>query len=312
MDNSLRPLTLGEILDRTAQLYRSNFLLFSGIFAGVFALYHGVALIFTLSQAGVPPAVRARIFTDPAQAWRAILFIGVELLLMFVLYGLASAAITRAVAWVHLGEPATIRAAYRSVLPHLARFLGLKLLTAIIVFAVWLGSLIGVVIVGALAAVALRGAAVVIILPLYLAAFVLPVIVALRYSLAMPACVVENLGVGGSMRRSVQLSKGSRGRIFLLWLLVAAVEIAVLLCALLFFILYPAAHQGQMPIYLTVLQQFVAFLANSVVAPILATGSTLFYFDQRVRQEGYDIEWMMQAAGMTPPLPGDGPVSGNE
>ena len=33
MESNLRPLTLGEILDRTAQLYRTNFLVFSGIFA---------------------------------------------------------------------------------------------------------------------------------------------------------------------------------------------------------------------------------------------------------------------------------------
>jgi hypothetical protein len=37
---------------------------------------------------------------------------------------------------------------------------------------------------------------------------------------------------------------------------------------------------------------------------------TLFYYDQRIRHEGYDIERMMETAGMiataTPPLP-DGP-----
>jgi hypothetical protein len=32
-----------------------------------------------------------------------------------------------------------------------------------------------------------------------------------------------------------------------------------------------------------------------------ATGLTLFYYDQRVRKEGYDIEWMMEAAGMAVP-----------
>ncbi len=36
MESNLRPLTLGEILDRTAQLYRTNFLLFAGI-ASVYA-----------------------------------------------------------------------------------------------------------------------------------------------------------------------------------------------------------------------------------------------------------------------------------
>jgi hypothetical protein len=34
-----------------------------------------------------------------------------------------------------------------------------------------------------------------------------------------------------------------------------------------------------------------------------ATGLTLFYYDQRVRKEGFDIEWMMEAAGMNLPAP---------
>ena len=28
---------------------------------------------------------------------------------------------------------------------------------------------------------------------------------------------------------------------------------------------------------------------------------TLFYYDQRIRHEGYDIEWMMNAAGLNAP-----------
>jgi hypothetical protein len=51
---------------------------------------------------------------------------------------------------------------------------------------------------------------------------------------------------------------------------------------------------------MSVLQQLLAFLTNTFVGPIYATGFTLFYFDQRVRKEGFDIEHMMQAAGMLP------------
>lgn len=39
---------------------------------------------------------------------------------------------------------------------------------------------------------------------------------------------------------------------------------------------------------------------------------TLFYYDQRIRREGYDIERLMEAAGLNAPvtLPsGDGPAS---
>jgi hypothetical protein len=45
----------------------------------------------------------------------------------------------------------------------------------------------------------------------------------------------------------------------------------------------------------------MGFFTNTFLGPIWAAGITLFYYDQRVRKEGYDIEWMMQAAGLTPP-----------
>jgi hypothetical protein len=57
------------------------------------------------------------------------------------------------------------------------------------------------------------------------------------------------------------------------------------------------------PIWMSVLQQFLAFLTNTFVGPIYATGFTLFYYDQRVRKEGYDIERMMLTAGMSPSMP---------
>ncbi len=43
------------------------------------------------------------------------------------------------------------------------------------------------------------------------------------------------------------------------------------------------------------------------IAPLSPIARTLFYYDQRIRLEGFDIEKMMESAGMiataTPPLP---------
>ena len=49
MQTTLRPLTLGEILDRTAELYRTNFLLL----AGISSVYSGILLVLGLVQIGV-------------------------------------------------------------------------------------------------------------------------------------------------------------------------------------------------------------------------------------------------------------------
>jgi len=120
----------------------------------------------------------------------------------------------------------------------------------------------------------------------------------LRYALAVPACVIEDIKARQAIRRSIELSKGARGRIFLLFLLVLAIEMGLGLVTQAFFIFAVMKYHGELPASLRALQQVVAFCTNTFVAPIYATGFTLFYYDQRVRKEGFDIEWMMQAAGL--------------
>jgi len=50
----------------------------------------------------------------------------------------------------------------------------------------------------------------------------------------------------------------------------------------------------------------VQFLITAVLAPIAPISLTIFYYDQRVRKEGYDLEKMMEAAGwMEAPAAGE-------
>jgi hypothetical protein len=46
-----------------------------------------------------------------------------------------------------------------------------------------------------------------------------------------------------------------------------------------------------------------AFAAHAFTRPVYGIALTLFYYDQRIRQEGYDIERMMETAGMHAPSP---------
>jgi membrane-anchored glycerophosphoryl diester phosphodiesterase (GDPDase) len=57
---------------------------------------------------------------------------------------------------------------------------------------------------------------------LFLAAFVCGILIALRLALAFPACVVESLGVIASLKRSNQLTKGAKGRTFVVLLVIYA------------------------------------------------------------------------------------------
>lgn len=316
METSLRPMTLGEILDRTAQLYRQNFLLF----AGIASIYAGVLLIVGLAQIGATEWMTAHHMTKEVM-WMSGISIALTYGAMFIFGGIAVAANNRAVAWLHLGEPATIRGAYQSILPKVWRYLWLGLLK---VFFAW--SPLVIVYAGFLAVVVYFGinsaahpgtppnpanspqmlAAVItmgVLALLFLPALIYGILMGLRYELAVPACVVEELKARPSIKRSILLTKGARGRIFILWILVIVIEVGIALVTQSFFVIAAVKSHNVLPVGLRILQQLLGFCSTTFVAPILATGLTLFYYDQRIRGEGYDIEWMMQAAGMTAPAP---------
>ena len=322
METNLRPMTLGEILDRTAQLYRSHFWLF----AGIASVYSGALLLLSLAQIGVTEYLRAHHLLSFLAVATGVGIL-VQLFVMFVVGGIAVAANNRAVGWVHLGEPATMRGAYASILPRTGRYLWLM---TIIWLVLW--TPLGLAYGGYSAAlyhwtghaslatlqtgVAAPNQQTVVTALLVTACFGLVAVVALayavvmglRYALAIPACVVEDLKARGAIGRSIVLSKGSRGRIFVLGLLVVIIQLGLVGITQLAFIVMSVKAHGELTAGVRVVQQLVAFLTNTFIGPMYATGLTLFYYDQRVRKEGYDIEWMMHAAGMTRDA-GQAPVS---
>jgi len=316
MQTDLRPMSLGEILDRTAQLYRTNFQLF----AGIAAVYAGVLLVLNMGQIGLAGLMRSLHMTRQLPL-ATLGFLVVIFPLMFICAGAAVAANNRAVSWVNLGQQATIRGAYASTLPRLGRYLWLMTIVAFFMYIPFIFLFTGYFLFlfvyarpkGLFVAGGGNGdpqAAVVLALVtlafflLGMAAFVYAVLMALRYSLAVPASVVEDLTARKAIRRSIELSKGSRGRIFLLLLLILVIELGLVAITQAFFVVASFAavkNHGEVPVLLQIGQQIVGFVTNSFIGPMYATGLTLFYYDQRVRKEGYDIEWMMEAAGMTAP-----------
>lgn len=318
METNLRPLTLGEILDRTAQLYRTNFLLF----AGISAVNAGAMLVVGLGQIGIQEFMRARNMTAHLTVVN-LLIVLVEFLLLFIFSGMAVAANNRAVAWVYMGQPATVRGAYKTVLPRTGRFAwlmtlitflaGWPLLVIYVGYFVTLYLLVRPATKAAMAAGAKTDPSTVMLIGVITLAFLgLTVLglayaafMGLRYSLAVPACVVEEMTARKSLRRSITLSEGARGRIFMLALLIFVIAFGVAMISQVFFIAQIFKHHGALSAGLRAVQQVVQFFTNTFLGPMYAIGLTLFYYDQRVRKEGYDIEWMMQAAGMgaTPDQP---------
>jgi hypothetical protein len=317
MNTQLRPLTLGEILDRTAELYRTRFLLFAGISTIFAAAMLVIQFLYlrSLYLMGYPNLIANL-------QWGTAVAAVAEALAIMLLGGLSIVANNRAVAWVYLDQPATIREAARSIKTHLGRYLLLMTTVAlrcwtpaammyIAYFAVMIMFLphdfmtnpaaTQIAVQKNPAAFLEFGAGILILAPLILAALVFGAIMWLRYSLAVPACVVEELPTDKAIKRSVELSKGSRLRIFVLWLLVALVRGVLGVLFGFPIIVFAVRHQGQpLPMGWMMFSQIGAFLSNALIGPIYAIGVTLFYYDQRIRKEGFDIEWMMHAAGLAP------------
>ena len=303
MSINLRPLTLGEIFDRTAELYRKNFVLF----AGLSAVYAGAIMVLALLQLWATSALNGG-SAGAAKSGLFVVFLVVEFSVMFVLVGVSMAANSRAVAWVNLAEPATIFGAYKSILPKTGRYVwlmiaaGLRIYGALTLFGIVVAIGAGIVTFAARgsggAGLGILGGLIVFVG--VVAAMIFALWMLLRYSLAVPACVVEDLKAGQAIKRSIELTKGARGRIFVLFLLIIVITLAIVAVTQFPLVISAFRHPGQpLPLTTQALQQVLNFFTSTLIGPIYAIGLTLFYYDQRIRKEGFDIEWMMQAAGLT-------------
>jgi len=125
------------------------------------------------------------------------------------------------------------------------------------------------------------------------------ILLALRYSLAIPVAVLEQCGVSDSLSRSATLTKGHRGRILLIYVLLYVLILIAgmlwpLLSVLVLRVTFSAVQAGQTPVWAQIVLQFGSFINQSLIAPILTIALTLVYYDERVRKEAFDLEHMMR------------------
>jgi hypothetical protein len=319
MNEPLRPLTLGEILDRTVQLYRSRFLLFlgisvipTGVIVALACLVGLVVAWWNIAGAGSVPEVAGYVLVG-------LFCVAVALVALPVLLAataLASAAMSHAASLVHLGQTTTIRDAYKSVWPRGWRYIWLSVLEGLIIGAVPIAIYIVLILLFAGAAAlgekagmgdAAGGALFVLVLVLVVIALIIYVFwMLLRLSLAYPACVIEQIGAWTAVKRSSNLSYGTKGRIFVLYLLGAVLSwllsmgITLPLTIILSMLLNSndPQHAQAASIAIIFISYGVGLVIQALIRPVYGIALVIFYYDQRVRQEGFDIEWMMQQAGM--------------
>jgi len=268
MPASLRPLSTGELLDKTFTLYRRNFPLFFGIAAlaqlGPFIVLIAMTGIFRSAN------TQHTASTAVTVAITGLVTLFAYLAATMIAAGLIQAATTFAVSSLYLEEPVSIKSAY-------ARVKGLVWRSVNVVLSV------GIRIVGGLLL------------------FIIPGIIMLRrYSLSVPVAVLENLKTRAALKRSRQLSEGSGGRILLVYVLMLALIWAVSLGTAWVLGLIFTPQTLRQSFAAQMVQQFSSFLVGAAVGPVMTIAFSLLYYDQRVRKEAFDIEHMistLQSAG---------------
>ena len=321
MNDRLHPMTLSEILDRTAQLYRSRFFVFFGIgvipagtvLVSAAALF---AILVWIGSAGSTPSATSIVLASTTLLFGSL----VAMPACLGTTALGAAAMSDAAARLFLGEKISIFESYKTAWKRGWRYLGLYVLKALIIAGaptvVGFVFLIFVSVGSALLARQLGVGGQLLLGVLMFLFFVLVVSyviwMLLRLCLSFPVTVVEQLSATDSLKRASMLSGGTRGRIFVLYLLgmvlgwVLAVGVAV--PAFIGLALIPSLKGPQHSETLGMAMMFVSygstFAVQAFTKPVYAIALTLFYFDQRIRKEGFDIEWMMHQAGMVaPPAP---------
>ena len=271
----LRPMSLGEVLDRTFTLYREQFLLFAGIAALPYLLEMLLRLgmlLFQQSQATTSGSLQSPALIGGAVA-AGIGWFFVWLLMM----GITQSATVSAVSDLYLGRETTVRDSYAKV----------KAKVLIVV---------GIIVLSFLAA----GAAALL--------FIIPgIYLWCRLAVSVPAAVVEGESPVAAMQRSMDLTRGSAMQLFLLLLLVGLIGYAVgmLLQIPVFAWAFTAGLSGghsvhSVPFALNAYSLLAGFLSQVLVGPVGTISASLMYYNLRVRKEGFDIQHLLTTLTTAP------------
>ena len=295
---AMRPLSTGEVLDRTFSIYRSHFWLFAGLasIAGSFSVILNAVQLLVHHLVLLHYGFRIAAYETQGSAF-VVAILGLPV--VAVVY----AAVVYALCEVYLGHAISAKDALRATIGRWARYVGIALWQGW--SAAWLIGLLAVpalVLFGfgtAGANPALAAAGGLLLFAAFMGGGVYGVIAYIRNSLGVPAALMEQTGVRASMRRSKTLAAGTKGRIFVVLLVAVALYMVagVIEAPMAFFIVRTPLDEHVM---LQAMILVIGFVASTLVSPVALIGLTLVYFDQRVRKEAFDLVMLL---GPEAPVP---------
>ena len=266
----LRPMSLGELLDRTFTLYKSRFWLFATIMLVPYVILLAVNVAGSMIGAAAPRSAGSPATLSGAAVGGFFLGVAVFALIYLATFAAAQAATVFAVSDLYLGRETSARQAYSRVRGKVGR----------------------VLLVIIMAGLAVAGGFVLLIIP--------GIIALCRTAVSVPAAMLENVKARQALSRSFDLTKGHAMRILLVfifvlvltWIAAFIFQFPILLA------LRPLTKQPQaVPVGLAILSHLGEFIAGVLVGPIGTIAFSLIYYDLRVRKEAFDLQLLMAALG---------------
>jgi hypothetical protein len=262
----LRPLGLGEILDRAFALYRGHFVtLFSTALLGFLPIL-GFAALF----------LPALLLIDPEHpdggvgamaAMGGAMLVGIPLILAGTV--LAWGALTHQLSEAYLGGEVSVRSGFRAAWRRLLPLTGVSFLALV---AMMIG---------------------------FVLCFVPGVLAMIVLFAVFPAVVVEGRGPMEAIERSRQLARGAWGPIFLTFLVILLISwvpgMGLWTLMAVGLAVAGATESEGAALGVMVVYQLLSLVVSALTTPFLATGTVLLYYDRRVRSEALDLEMAADA-----------------
>jgi hypothetical protein len=282
----IRPMTLAELLDRSIRLYRQNFLKFVGIFAipyiPLMILQGGLSFFTSTSALSGINGDPSNPFTPGmvAAGIGSFIFVFVQFILV---RGVATAALTRAVANNYTGKPVGILDSYRTLSTSWLRLILALFIVFIMVIFLLLWTIIPCV-------GWFSGPGILFFIGLAVSPLIAPVI------------SLEKMGVLSSIRRAWDLARsrfwwlvGCAFVLTLLGQLIVTGPVYLLNLILQFvFSSLPGTAEQQL-VFTTIIQTLITMSMSLLYIPLQLTVMTVVYFDLRARSEGLDLAMQMSS-----------------
>ena len=290
----LRPLGVGDIVDRVFALYRGRPGLFLGLAAIPYLVFFlligilGLAFASNFIALGAFGELASR---SPGSATltpalvsaliAAMAFALIVIVVAIVIFSAQSAALIEAAAARHLGRDVTLGGAFRTGLRAAPRVIAAGFLAFFALLVLWIALAI---------AMAIANSAWVFFLGI-LGGLIFTVFAGVSWIVAPAVATLEPVGPLHALRRSWALSSGSRWRIIGLQILLLILNVVL---TALFSLVFLSELIGD-PTIKFVLQQGVSLAANIAWGPIQWATVTVLYFDLRVRKEALDLQLAAEA-----------------